>query len=180
MDEDTGVIRRVLGGETDAFRLLVERYERPLFALIHGLLDRPNNAEDIAQDVFCAAYENLSSFEPGRARFCTWLFTIARNRCLNERRRKRPLAAEAPDVPARDAPPAAALTRQETAADLDRALASLPEDQRSAFVLVRLADLTYEQVAASEDVRVGTVKSRVSRAREKLRASLARYAGDAP
>jgi RNA polymerase sigma-70 factor (ECF subfamily) len=179
MDEDTGVIRRVLGGETDAFRLLVERYERPLFALIHGLLDRPNNAEDIAQDVFCAAYENLPGFEPGRARFCTWLFTIARNRCLNERRRVRPVALAGVDPPQVD-PPEAALARQETLERLDRALAALPAAQRTALVLADLAGLAHEDVAAIEGTTVGTVKSRVSRARERLRESLGRHQGDEP
>ena len=180
MQDEGDTIRRVLGGETEAYRLLVERHERPVFAVIRGLLGRSDGVEDLAQDVFCSAFEHLGSYDPSRSRFSTWLLTIARNRCLNERARKRPSPTATPPDRATDAPPDAALRQAGTAAELDRALASLPEDQRSAFILVQLADLTYEQVAASEDVRVGTVKSRVSRAREKLRASLARYAGEAP
>ena len=99
MLEDSQVFQRVLRGEREAYRILVERYQQPLLAAIRGILARSEGAEDIAQDVFLAAYENLATFDPRRGRFAAWLFAIARNRCLNGRKRRRPTLVEAlPDA----------------------------------------------------------------------------------
>src|SRR5262249_16336034 len=81
VNEDLEGIRRTLAGDTEAFRLLVVRYQRPLFGFIRNLVGG-TESEDVAQDVFLAAFANLASFDPARATFSTWLFTIARNRCL--------------------------------------------------------------------------------------------------
>src|SRR5438876_11377603 len=89
---DLQVIQRVLTGDVDSFRCLVERYQRPLFSLIRNLTPAGSDHEDIAQDVFLTVFRNLAMFDADRAAFSTWLFTIARNRCLNERSRRRPVA----------------------------------------------------------------------------------------
>jgi RNA polymerase sigma-70 factor, ECF subfamily len=169
---DLQVIRCILTGDVEAFRFLVERYQRPLFCLIHNLTPATVDREGIAQDVFLAAYRNLASFDPSRAAFSTWLFTIARNRCRNELSRRRPVVSESiPEgidlrSPDRDAAEAE-LFRQ-----LDAALDALPFEQRTAFVLAELQGLTYDEISKIEGVGLGTVKSRISRAREKLRALL--------
>jgi RNA polymerase sigma-70 factor (ECF subfamily) len=169
---DVEVIRRIRAGDVESFRFLVERYQRPLFSLIRNLTAATVDHESIAQDVFLAAYRNLASFDPSRAAFSTWLFTIGRNCCRNEVSRRRPVVREAipegidPRSPDRDAAEAE-LFRQ-----LDAALESLPFEQRTAFVLAELQGLTYEEISKIERVGLGTVKSRISRAREKLRALL--------
>jgi RNA polymerase sigma-70 factor (ECF subfamily) len=119
--------------------------------------------------VFLAAFRRLSSFDASRSAFSTWLFTIARNRCRNELARRRPVtAAELPEVVDAHSPEQAA-SEAELLRRLDSALADLPFEQRSAFLLAELQGLSYEEVARIEGVGLGTVKSRIARAREKLR-----------
>ena len=90
MTDDIEVIQRVIGGEVEAFRLLVERYQGAVFALLGGLLPR-DDVEDLAQEVFLTAYTQLHRFDPSQAAFATWLLTIARNRGLNALKKRRPV-----------------------------------------------------------------------------------------
>jgi RNA polymerase sigma-70 factor, ECF subfamily len=176
---DLEVIRLILAGDVESFRSLVDRYQRPLFSLIRNLAPAGADYEDLAQDVFLAAFRNLASFDPNRAAFSTWLFTIARNRCRNELSRRRPVSGDTlperidPRAPDQDAAEAE-LFRQ-----LDAALDALPFEQRTAFVLAELQGLTYEEISKIEGVGLGTVKSRIARAREKLR-SLLRHTAEHP
>ena len=148
------------------------RYQRPLLTLIRNLTPPDTDHEGVAQEVFLAAFRSLASFDPKRSAFSTWLFTIARNRCRNELARRRPVVgAELPDVVDLRSPERAA-SEAELFRQLDAALGALPFEQRSAFVLAHLQGLSYEEVARIEGVGVGTVKSRIARAREKLRCLL--------
>ena len=83
MDPDQAAVRRVLAGEVSAFRELVERHERALFVYLGNLARHPQDAEDLAQESFLTAYEQLARFDPARGAFSTWLFTLARRRALN-------------------------------------------------------------------------------------------------
>ena len=91
MNDDLRTIQRVLEGEIEAFRLLVEKYQKPLFAMIHNMLSNRADCEDTAQETFLAAYLHLGSYDSDESQFSTWLFTIARNRCFNEAKRRRPV-----------------------------------------------------------------------------------------
>jgi RNA polymerase sigma-70 factor, ECF subfamily len=173
MDDDLRTIQRVLEGEIEAFRLLVEKYQEPLFAMIRNMLTNRTDCEDIAQEAFLAAYLHLSSYDSGKSQFSTWLFAIARNRCYNEAKRRRPVNLDSIEPPFALRHPADGLIAEEAAGTLDRALDSLPFEQRSAFVLAEIQDLPLEEVARIELVPLGTVKSRISRAKEKLRSVLA-------
>lgn len=175
MDEDAILIQRVVNGDAGAFRPLVERYQRPVLRFIANILGDRHLSEDIGQEVFLAAYRALGSFDPARSRFVTWLFTIARNRTITAMQ-KRPVqyVAEVPDCPAAGGPDDDA-ERAELYGALDRALAGLPFEQRTAFVLAEFEELTYEEIAKVERTRVGTVRSRISRAKEKLRQVLHEY-----
>jgi RNA polymerase sigma-70 factor, ECF subfamily len=173
MHDDRRTIERVLGGETEAFRLLVEKYQKSLFAMIRNMLANPGDCEDVAQEAFLAAYLHLRSYDANESRFSTWLFTIARNRCFNEAKRRRPASLDSIEPSAAAGHPADGLIAGEVADALDRALDSLPFEQRSAFVLAEIQDLPLEEVARIEAAPLGTVKSRISRAKEKLRLALA-------
>lgn len=170
MDDDLRIIQHVLDGDVDAFRELVERYQTMLFRLIGNLVRDRSEREDLAQDALLSAYVNLASYDPRAGKFSTWLLTIARNKCLNRLRKQTPRPMEpVPDrVDRRN--PADALGEAELFAQLDRALAALPLDQKMAFVLAEIQGLSHAEVSRIEGTPVGTVKSRISRAKERLRA----------
>lgn len=170
--EDHDLVRRVLAGKTDDFRVLVDRYQQSIFRFTSGMLWNHEEAYDVTQEVFLAAFANLSSYVLSRAAFSTWLFTIARNRCINALTRRRPLALDNPAA-VEDVTSADTLARQELSQQLDRALAALPVEQRTAFVLAEIEELSYAEIARIERVSLGTVKSRIHRAKQRLRSLLA-------
>jgi len=172
--DDQAVIARVLAGDTEAFRVLVARYQQPLFGFIGNMVGNRQECEDLAQEVFLAAYVHLRRYDPRRSAFSTWLYTIARNRCLNAWKRRRPVVRAALPEPSDARTPELTLAEKELFQRLDAELDALPPEQKTTFVLTELEELSHEEVARIEGVKVGTVKSRLSRARDKLRAVFAR------
>jgi len=172
MTQETQVIRQVLEGDIECFRLIVERYERPIARMIRNIINNRDSCEDIAQDVFFTAYRKLASFDPARSNFSTWLFTIARNKSINALRKKRPLSmSELPQNSDRHNP-SDELAEREFFDELDAGLEALPSAQKRAFVLAEFEELSYEDIAQIEGVRIGTVKSRINRAKKKLAKAL--------
>lgn len=174
--EDAEILARIRTGDQAAFGALVKRHQEAVFRVVRNLLPRGAECEDIAQDVFLAAFARLDSFDPTRASFRTWLLTIARNGCLNSIKKRRPHLTDfsgpsthPPDLHS----PAEGLEQAELFRRLDEELAALPFEQRTAFVLAELEGLSLDEVSRIEGVPVGTVKSRLARAREKLRVALA-------
>lgn len=169
MDEDLRIIERVLAGNAQAFRELVEAHQRQVFQFVFNMLPRVQDAEDLTQDVFVAAFQNLASYRACQARFSTWLLTIARNRCCNSIRRRQMELPGDLDQPAPGPLPEESATQRELWQQLSGALEKLPLAQRTAFVLAEIQNLPYSEIAAIEGIEVGTVKSRVGRARDRLR-----------
>jgi RNA polymerase sigma-70 factor, ECF subfamily len=169
--EDRELVRRVLGGQADDFRVLVDRHQQSIFRFASGLVGNREEAQDVAQEAFLAAFANLSGYDSSRAAFSTWLFTIARNRCLNLLKQRRPIPLDEPDSIG-DITSADPLIGQELSQQLDRALAALPVEQRSAFVLAEIEELPYAEIARIERTSVGTVKSRIHRAKQRLQSLL--------
>jgi RNA polymerase sigma-70 factor (ECF subfamily) len=178
MTNETEIIQRVLQGNIESFGLLVERYQKPVMRMIWNITGAGPMCEDLAQDVFLTAYAKLDTFDPARSRFSTWLFTITRNKCVNALKKKRPVAVGQPPERIDRCHPAERADRKELLAKLDEALEALPGKQRRAFVLAEFEGLPYDQIAQIEGTRVGTVKSRISRARQKLAETLRRYGMD--
>jgi RNA polymerase sigma-70 factor (ECF subfamily) len=177
--EDEAVVEQILRGNREAFRLLVLRYERPLFRFLARLGFDGASREDLAQQAFLSAFRALADFDPAKARFSTWLFTIGKRHAAHERerahRRHEASFSEANAARAHTAEPdpAEAASLSQRVRRLDAAVGSLPEELRSTFVLSQIKELTLEEVAAIEDCPVGTVKSRIFRARARLRLALA-------
>jgi RNA polymerase sigma-70 factor (ECF subfamily) len=174
MNDDLRTILRVLEGNSDAYRLLVEKYQKPLFSLLSNLLSDPNDCEDIAQETFIAAYLHLGSYDSRESKFSTWLFTIGRNLCFNKLKKCKPQVMESIDPCAALSHPADRLMADEFNASLDRVLDSLPFEQKSVFVLAEIQELPLEEISRIEGVPLGTVKSRLSRAKEKIRSCFPR------
>ena len=178
MIEEAGIIKAVLEGDTESFRLLVQRYQKPVIRMIANLINDRYNCEDIAQEVFLAAYKKLSSFDPARSSFSTWLFTIARNKSINAMKKKRVLSVSNPPENPDFSEPADYLIHDELFLKLDRALQSLNPRHKRALVMAEFENLPYEQIAQIEGARIGTIKSRINRAKNRLRSALDDINGD--
>ena len=178
-DIDRQLVERAQRGDKRAFELLVEKYQRKLARLLSRLIRDPGEVEDVAQETFVKAYRALPSFR-GDSAFYTWLYRIAVNTARNAiaSRQRRPLDYEAElsegeqhSVAARlkhnDTPEAAALS-EEIRLTVNQAIEQLPEDLRTAIVLREIEGLSYEEIAATMDCPVGTVRSRIFRAREAI------------
>lgn len=173
---DTAVdFEQFRAGSREAFRILVECYEGLVYQFLRNMVGRTADAEDLTQDVFLAAFRARATYDPRRGALSTWLLTIARNLCLNAARRPVSTWPGALEIPARDVAPDAAAIRNEIWAALDAALETLPRDQRAAFVLAEIQGLPLAEIARIEGVELGTVKSRVGRARERLRHILLQF-----
>ena len=175
MTDELQLIRRVLDGDTTGFRILVQRYQQPVMRMICHLTGQSAECEDIAQEVFLSAFRHLRSFDPDRSRFSTWLFTIARNRSMNDLRRNRMVPLTDDRAQNRSNEPVESLKRREIFRELDKALAQLPDRYRRAFILAEFEELPYDQIAQIECIGLGTVKSRIHRAKEKLQQALAKF-----
>jgi len=180
MTEEQDVIQRVLDGDPESFRLLVERYAGAVTRMIRNVTGDRHACEDLAQEVFLTAYAKLRIFDPARSQFSTWLFTIARHKAVNAARRRKPRYMADPPEQADTRNPEMSAERKERLAALDRALLALPLNQRTAFVLAEFEQLPYEKIAQIEGVRLGTIKSRINRARVKLTEVLRPFEGDIP
>lgn len=169
---DEEIIQRVLEGEGDCFGLLIEKYQKKVAGMIFNMTRDHHLSEDLGQDAFMEVYRNLGSFDSARSRFSTWLYRIAQNKTLNAIKKKKPLFL--PEVPetisARDASDEA--VTKEFYAEFDRILDGLPLRQRVAFVWAEIEQLSYQEIAEIEGVSLGTVKSRISRARQHLQEAL--------
>ncbi len=176
--KETEVINRVLQGDTEAFRLLVDRYQKPIIGFVNHMINDSHICEDIAQDVFFTAYKSLASFEADRSSFPTWLFTIAKNKSINVLKKKRPLSASQLPEKTDLHNPSDNLSERELFAELDKILETLPAEQKAAFVLAEFEELPYAEIAQIEGTKVGTIKSRISRAKEKIKSALENLDGD--
>jgi|WetSurMetagenome_2_1015567.scaffolds.fasta_scaffold00378_19 RNA polymerase sigma-70 factor, ECF subfamily len=165
--EDLEIITNVRNGDVEAFAFLVEKYHKNLLAFIHRIVRKPDVVEDIGQEVFLSAYQSLGNFDAGRGvPFSAWLFAMARNRCFSELRRLRVRREERFDdeIVHHEAHDEHAHQRRA----LKAALHILEEPFRSA-ILDSLNGFSVEEIAAKEGLPRNTVKTRLFRAREKIR-----------
>ena len=188
LDPDAALMLRVKQGDGGAFTELVDKYKQPVLNLVYRMLHDPTEAEDIAQNVFVQVYKSARRYEVS-AKFSTWLFTIARNLCLNEirRRSRHPAASLDTPHPEQDGQPLHqfedkktfsppdSLLHGELEAKIEEALAELPESQRTAILLCRQDELSYEQIAEVLGCSLSATKSLIHRGRETLKLKLKPY-----
>ena len=179
---------RVREGDRSAFETLVEKYKRPVVNLVARTIGDLTEAEDIAQHVFVQVHKSAHRYEV-TAKFSTWLFTIARNLSLNEIRRRSRHRADSLDEtftdddehPLRQAPdtrgfgPTEQLLQGELEAKVEEAIADLPEKQRTALLMCRHEEFSYEEIAHVVGCSLSATKSLIHRARETLKERLKPY-----
>jgi RNA polymerase sigma-70 factor, ECF subfamily len=178
-ESDAQLVERVQRGDKRAFDLLVVKYQHKVLKLIGRLISNPAEAEDVSQDAFIKAYRALKSFR-GDSAFYTWLYRIAintaKNALVSKGRRPNDYALDLQDpeqyeMQARlqegDTPEGLLLT-EEIRSTVQHAMRDLPEDLRTAITLRELEGLSYEEIAEAMECPVGTVRSRIFRAREAI------------
>ena len=186
-DSDAQLVQRAATGDQRAFELLVIKYQRRLQRLIGRMVRDSDLVEDIAQETFIRAYRALSQFR-GESQFYTWLYRIAVNttkKFLQERKRSPTMSDRAfvsnddndetfraVGEPSTEETPESVLAAKEIAAAVNSGLEALPLDLRQALTLREIEGLSYEEIAAVMDCPMGTVRSRIFRARELISAKL--------
>jgi RNA polymerase sigma-70 factor (ECF subfamily) len=187
-DPDVELMFRVKRGDMAAFEALVDKYKQPVTNLMARTLGDPTEAEDLAQNVFVQVFRAASRYQPS-AKFSTWLFTIARNLCWNELRRRSRHPAISLEQPheaqeelgekqyedQRITLPPDMLLRRELEDKVRQALAELPENQRLAILLFQEEELAYEDIAKILDCSLSATKSMIHRGRETLKQKLKPY-----
>jgi RNA polymerase sigma-70 factor (ECF subfamily) len=168
------LIERIRAGERTAFAELLRRHQRPLFGFLGRMGLTQGHAEEVAQETFLRAWRNLGDYNPQRAAFSTWLFTLARNLAINElaraaHRSEVAMGDELPEAACQRPGPLAALLQGERKRQLHEALQRLPLADRSALALAYIEDLELADVARIEGCSTGAIKTRLHRAKRKLR-----------
>ncbi|HET6438728.1 MAG TPA: sigma-70 family RNA polymerase sigma factor [Anaeromyxobacter sp.] len=190
-DDDLALVQRARAGDMDAFRSLVVRYQRKVYAVALGIVKDADMAWDVAQDAFVRAHRSLDGFK-GESSFFTWLFRIATRVSIDSLRKERPWQRdevdEVRDVDLTDGSegilatalgtdPRDTLLRRELADKMEAALATLSEKHRTILVLREVEGLSYEELAERLGIHKGTVMSRLFHARKKMQSALRSYAG---
>jgi len=177
--DDRELTRRIREGDAEALRAIVERYQDRIFALIYGIVRDRHEVEDVAQEVFLKVYTRISAFDE-RSKFYTWLYRVAANAAkdhVKKRSRRPAVALEEEDVvPSTGNNPVGHAAAAEARLMVREAIAALPLRYREVLTLRELEGLTYGEIAAVLQISIGTVESRLHRARAKLKGRLERHA----
>ncbi|MFY9138546.1 RNA polymerase sigma factor RpoE [Zwartia sp.] len=189
-DVDAELVARVQRGDKQAFDLLVLKYQRKIMRLLSRMIRDPGEIEDVAQEAFIKAYRALPQFR-GESAFYTWLYRIAINTARNwlaqnNRRPSTPSAQENEDGETFDATdnltdssnPESEMASRQIADTVNKAINDLPEDLRNAIVMREIDGMSYEDIAESMSCPIGTVRSRIFRAREAIATRLRPLLGD--
>lgn len=184
MIPEQDLIQASLNGDTQAFGQLVDRFKDRLFNGMLNVVGSHDEAEDVVQDTFVQAYLKLHTFQ-GNSKLFTWLYRIAFNNALSRQRRKRnDISIEhsreltGGDPVDRVEAPDARMLRDERVSLIHRALAMLTDEHRSILILREMQDISYEDIASILNINIGTVRSRLSRARGQLKQQLEAFQGN--
>jgi RNA polymerase sigma-70 factor (ECF subfamily) len=189
--DDLALVSRAKSGEQEAFRALVVRYQRKVYAVALGIVKDPDLAWDVAQEAFLRVHRGLDGFK-GESAFSTWLFRITTHLSIDAVRRERRAQKDDLDdlreadlsdsgegilATALGTDPRENALRRELAGKMEAALAALPEKHRTILVLRELEGLSYEELSERLGIHKGTVMSRLFHARKKMQVALREYAG---
>jgi RNA polymerase sigma-70 factor, ECF subfamily len=177
---DADCVRRIQHGDADAFEILVRRHEKTIFNLVYRMLGDYDDAAEVSQEVFLSAYRAIGQFR-GDANFSTWLYRIAlnhattRRRSVNSRLHRTTTIEDMELIRDSQPGPAETLEKKEMQERVQLALNKLEPEDATVILLRDLQDVSYDEVARMLEIPVGTVKSRLHRARQALKSLLATY-----
>jgi RNA polymerase sigma-70 factor (ECF subfamily) len=182
---DEQIVERALTGDAEAFGEIVKRWERRIFALAFGMLGREEDARDVTQETFLAAFRNLRAFR-GEAKVSSWLHRITVNQCITRQRRAKVRNESALETeeeknassfaaPLRESP-ARVVETWETTSAVRLAVNTLPIELRQVVVMKEFEELTFKEIAEALDVPLSTVKSRLYTALKQLQMRLQKFA----
>ena len=177
---DDDIIIEAKKGSNVAFDELVHRYQKKVYALAYQMTHDPEEADDLAQEAFIRAYKAIDRFEVGM-KFFTWMYRIVINLGINYSKKKARMQNLEPDDEARivakhSTIPSVVIENEELGEKIRTELARLPEHQKSVFILRVFQDLSYKEISDILNIEIGTVMSRLNRARESLKIALKDYA----
>lgn len=183
--EDSEIVGRCLQGDQTAFRELMEKYRRPVYGIVRRMVPNDEEARDLSQEAFIRAFKNLEKFDPERS-FSNWLFRIATNLCIDHHRRRK-LKTVSLVIPGKDGDdertwdaidpegtPAEHFSDTERSQRLSSIIESLPPVYRAVIQLRHIESRSYDEIAQTLDLPLGTVKARIHRAHRLLREKLVR------
>lgn len=184
-EEDAAMVKAVLGGDSTAYRGLVEKYQTRVYSMVYGMIRNREDARDLTQEAFVKAFNNLKSFRL-EASFYTWLYRIAMNVSIDftRKRKRREVAGFEEDIANRDADggideihhqdsPVKSLERKQLYGRIMDSLEKLPADQKQVILLRELEGLSYREISEVMGIPEGTVMSRLFYARKKMQSLLA-------
>jgi RNA polymerase sigma-70 factor (ECF subfamily) len=185
---DEELVTRATAGDLDSFNQLVVRWERPIYALAYRTLGREEDARDVVQEAFLRAFRGLKGFK-GQAKFSSWLYRITLNLCRDWMRKSRrapmiqvPESEDGLDMAEQMPSPAESVeelvNRQQMSAAVAKAMAELPEEQRTAILMKEFHGLTFQEIADALDCPLSTVKTRLYQGLSVLRRRLERQQAD--
>jgi len=179
---EAAFIKKARNGDLSAFEEIVKRHQRRVYGVARRIVQRHDVADDVTQEAFLKAFQALETFDLSRP-FAPWICRIAANLAINHVRSPRAREEELDEARAEAMhvveDPSSQALHAEADRELQRAMASLPSDQRAVLTLRVVEELSYKDIAEALGISIGTVMSRLSRAREKLRIALSPYLGAA-
>lgn len=192
-ESDENLVKLTQNGDKRAFQTLMERHQRRIFNLCFGMVKNSADASDLVQEAFIKAYRNIGKFR-GQSAFYTWLYRIAKNVSIDFlRKAKRRTMVDFDDAIRRDEPvdgdetllpsplginPAKVASRRELLEQIDAAMSTLSEAHREILILREIDGLSYQEIADTIDISIGTVMSRLYHARKNMQAELSEYMGE--
>jgi RNA polymerase sigma-70 factor, ECF subfamily len=178
---DDELVAKSIGGDAESFNQLILRWERPIYALAYRVIGREEEARDVCQETFLRAFRALPGFK-GQAKFSSWLYRIALNLCRDWIRRQRrapvsqmPEGIDPGELAAERGPVESIeelVSRRELSAVVEEAMASLPEEQRTAIILKEYHGMTFQEIAEMQGCPLSTVKTRLYQGLTVLRRQL--------
>lgn len=176
---DEELVKKVKDGDIDAFEDIIKKYEKKIFSLIYNMLRNENEIEDIAQEVFIKVYKNLDKFH-GDSSLYTWIYKIATNLCLDQIKKRKDIIYMDEklrvnddevefQIPSDEKTQDELYEQKELKQKLEKCIEKLPEKQRAMIVLRDIKGLAYDEIAEILELKLGTVKSQINRARLKLK-----------